>query len=133
MSNYSVDGFSVLSSRLISGIKLSCLFLGGCAVVLYKTIIRNKKYGQVHYGAVEIIKPDTNTAMVISGQGRRYCVDQQYFGVDTEPSIDIGTELVVIGEKKLINGHLRLYPSSNYFSGIYTTKHPICWVLGKEA
>jgi hypothetical protein len=139
-----------LTIRLCTGCKLSGLLLGGCVVgglcYYYKTVSDVIRAKIMHNGTVILKNLDTETALVIDDGHRRYCVDQQYFGVDVIKDnvvtddvtitktlalskIAIGAKITIIGDTELDQyGTYWLVPSSHMYSGIYSDRHPITWI-----
>lgn len=129
--------FFDLNLRVFTGIKLSGLFLGCCVAggFCYFRSLRDK----VYLGTVKEKKVDSNTAFGLETQttptengtkNQRYCVDQQYFGSDTTNIPVTGTKVCVIGDTVTDKYDRQwLTPSTDYFSGIYTSRHPIYWIF----
>lgn len=122
--------------RVFAGIKLSGLFLGCCVAggFCYFRSLRDK----VYLGTVTERNVDHNTAFNLGldqeteteTENQRYCVDRQYFGSDTTKIPVTGTKVCVIGDIVTDKYDRQwLTPSTNYLSGIYTSRHPIYWIF----
>lgn len=123
--------FFDLNLRVFTGIKLSGLFLGGCVAggFCYFRSLR----GKVYLGTVKERGIDSQTAFSLwietKTQNQRYCVDQQYFGSNTTKIPTTGRKVCVIGDIVTDKYERQwLTPSADYFSGIYTSRHPIYWI-----
>ena len=66
-----------------------------------------------------------NVPVIDNGQ-RKYCISKQYFRAGINIPL---TTITVVGDIKVDkDGILWIVPNNYYFSGIYTTKHPISWM-----
>jgi hypothetical protein len=125
--------FFDLSTRLITEIKLSGLILSSCMLngfgcYLYWKNIKNT----IHNGIVIQVNPDSDTAMIIQNNDRRYCISKQYFGPNSETNTKVRVRdyVCVIGNTE-VDQYDRYWvtPNSLYISGVYRENHPICRLL----